>query len=82
MERGVWRSGKITTGASMSAKNNFDTLQEVFKCVNQGEDLLRVLRDNCSTETQEAINVALGAFSVTRDKLWKVDASLGKGKGV
>lgn len=68
-------------GSGMKKTSNFDVLQQAFGAVNLGEDLLRSMRDHCDTETQQAINKALGAFGIVRDSLWKVDGSLAKGKG-
>lgn len=66
----------------MDIKQNFDTLQEVFIGVNKAEDLLRVLRNNCDTDTQRAINAALADFALVRNSLWSVDSRLAKGKGI
>ncbi len=61
---------------------NFESIGALFVQLNNMEQDLKRLRDNCDTPTQKAINDALRTVSPVRDALWKVDASLAQGKGV
>lgn len=63
-------------------KSNFDRLQQVFSDVNEGEDVLKSLRDNVDTETKKLINLALLQMGQVRAVLWQIDGSLARGKGV
>lgn len=62
--------------------NNFKTLREAQRFIQEAEDLLRGMRDQCDTPTQRTINLALGEFQPIVDAMVAVELSLERGKGV
>jgi hypothetical protein len=61
--------------------NGFELVSAWMKKTDEIEDGLKMLRDQVTLETKQAINRALGCVQTMRDGLWLVDKALEKEYG-